>query len=54
MMLTHLLQNLGLPTALATVVGVVAMLIRGGTGAKGAKGRPGRSERGRRSARDDH
>jgi hypothetical protein len=51
MMITHLLEHLGVPAVAATAVGIVAMLVRLGMG---AKGRPARSNRGGRSPRDDH
>jgi len=35
MFLTHLLQNLGVPAAVASGVGIVAMIVRVGVGAKG-------------------
>jgi len=51
MFLTHLLQNLGVPAAVATGVGIVAMIVRVGVG---AKGRPARGDRQQRPPRDDH
>jgi hypothetical protein len=39
MFLTHLLQNLGVPAAVATGVGIVAMLVRVAVGAKGGPAR---------------
>jgi hypothetical protein len=50
-MITHLLQNLGVPTAVAVAVGIAAMLIRV---VMAGKGRSARGGRGRWSARDDH
>jgi hypothetical protein len=49
MFLSHLLQNLGVPAAVATGVGIVAMLVRVGMS---RKGRPARGDRGQRSSRD--
>jgi hypothetical protein len=51
MMMTHLLEHLGVPAAAATVVGIVALLVRVGLGAKGG---PARGNRGRRPPGDGH
>jgi hypothetical protein len=51
MMITHLLEHLGVPAAAATVVGIVALLVRVGLGAKGG---PARGNRGRRPPGDGH
>jgi len=50
-MITHLLQNLGVPAAVASVVGIAAMILRV---VMAGKGRPARGDRGRRPTRDDH
>jgi hypothetical protein len=49
MFLSHLLQNLGVPAAVATGIGIVAMLVRVGMG---GKGRPARGDRRQRPSRD--
>jgi len=51
MFLTHLLQNLGVPAAVATVVGIALMLVRV---VMSGKGRAARGDRGQRPPRDDH
>jgi hypothetical protein len=48
MFLTHLLQNLGVPAAVATGIGIVAVIVRVGLN---AKGRTGRGDRGQGSSR---
>jgi hypothetical protein len=50
-MITHLLQNLGVPAAVASAVGIALMVVRV---VMGGKGRPARGDRGRRPSRDDH
>jgi len=51
MFLTHLLQNLGVPAAVATAVGIALMIVRV---VMGGKGRPARGDRGQGPSRDDH
>jgi len=51
MFLSHLLQNLGVPAAVATAVGIALMIVRV---VMGGKGRSARGDRGQGPARDDH
>jgi len=47
MFLTHLLQNLGVPAAVAIALMIVRVVM-------GGKGRPARGDRGQGPSRDDH
>lgn len=47
MLMTHLLENVGVPAGVAVAVGIVGLLVKVGLGAKG------RSARGRRLPRND-
>jgi hypothetical protein len=51
MFLSHLLQNLGVPAAVATAVGIALMIVRV---VMAGKGRPARGDRGQGRSSDDH
>ena len=51
MLMTHLLENAGVPAGVAVAVGIAGMLVKVGLG---AKRRSAGGDRGKRPPRDDH
>jgi len=45
MLMTHLLENMGVPAGVAVAVGIVALLVKVGLGGKGRSARGGRGQR---------